>query len=100
MLTPPQRAAHLVMFKISIHLYRSRSARLNSRKPNSRLNSRRPNDIFNNQNPPDVSSEHDVIHTPAHFLSGGLLWQMVIFISFARERKTVPNYSKPYQTEW
>ena len=29
MLTPPQRAAHLVTFKISIHLCRSRSEKLN-----------------------------------------------------------------------
>ena len=29
MLTPPQRAAHLVMFKISIHLCRLRSENLN-----------------------------------------------------------------------
>ena len=52
------------------------------------------------------SSGHDVIHTPAYFLSGFLLWQMVIVISFARGRKTAPpglrdpSGSKPYQTEW
>ena len=37
MLTLPQRVAHLVMFKISIHLCRSRSACLIVRKPNSLL---------------------------------------------------------------
>ena len=45
-----------------------------------------------------------------HFLIRGLLWQMVIAISFARRRKTAPSDyapglrdpsgSKPYQTEW
>ena len=44
-----------------------------------------------------------------HFLSGGLLCQMVIVISFSRESETAPNdyapglrdsnSSKPYQTE-
>ena len=33
-------------------------------------------------------------------MSGGLLWQMVIVISFVGKRKTAPNDSKPYQTEW
>ena len=46
----------------------------------------------------------------SHFLSGGLLWQMVIVISFPCERKTAPNDyaprlrdpigSKPFLTEW
>ena len=30
-----------------------------------------------------------------HFLSGGLLWQMVIVIFFAHERKTAPNDYAP-----
>ena len=50
MLTPPKRAAHLVMFKISIHFCRSRSEKLNrnlnGRKLIFRLNGRRPNSIF------------------------------------------------------
>ena len=40
MLTPLQRAAHLVMFKISINLCRSRSEKLNCRKPNYSFNGR------------------------------------------------------------
>ena len=45
-----------------------------------------------------------------HFLSGCLLWQMVIVISFPREHKTAakdyapglsdPNSSRPFQTWW
>ena len=45
-----------------------------------------------------------------HILFGGLLWQMVIVVSFARGHKIAPNNytpelrdsigSKPYQTEW
>ena len=34
------------------------------------------------------------------FQSGGLLWQMVIVVSFARGCKIPANDSKPYQTEW
>ena len=57
-----------------------------------------------------IFSGHDVIHTPALFPVWDLSWQMVIVISFAHERKTVPNdyalwtlhpnSSKPNQTEW
>ena len=60
-LTPPQRASHLVMFKISIHLCRSRSEKLNrslnGRKSNPLLNYRIPNYIFYGQNPTDVFSK-------------------------------------------
>ena len=36
-----------------------------------------------------------------HFLSGGLLWQMVIVISLARERKTAPIvYAPGLRPEW
>ena len=57
-----------------------------------------------------IFSGHEVIHTPALFPVWGLLWQMVIVISFAHGRKTVPSDyapglrdpsgSKPFQTEW
>ena len=73
-------------------------------KPNSRLNGPISTDSF--QNPQilrTIFSGHDVIDTPASFPVWGLLWQIVIIISFARERQTAPNdsnSSKPYQTEW
>ena len=67
-------------------------------------------------------SGHDVIHTPAPISCLGVYYDKwwlsyllraknmtitichlevdVIVISFARERQTAPNNSKPYQTEW
>ena len=75
MLTPPKRAAHLVMFKISIHLCRTRSEKtqlhastvenptlvFNGGRPNSRLQRQKtqhpsltaetPTTSFNGQNP-------------------------------------------------
>ena len=49
-------------------------------------------------------SGHDVIHTPAQFPAwGGLLLQMVIVISFARERKSAIINHAPgllTRTEW
>ena len=79
----PQRAAHLVIFKISVsrdlknpttsstaQIQVSRQwQKLNSLPPWSNLNSQLT--LF--QNPQIlriISSGHDVIHTPAHFLSG------------------------------
>ena len=111
MLTPPQRAGHFVIFKISI------SACRDPKNWTSRLNGSKLNYIFQQsntqlmffQNPQilrTITSGHDVIHTPATFSIWGLLWQMVIVISFAHERKTAPidyapglrdpNSSKPY----
>ena len=70
MLTPPQRAAHLVMFKISIHLCRSRSknltARLNGRKPKCHL-------FQNLQILKTIFSGPAIIHIKLHFLSGGFI---------------------------
>ena len=53
MLTPPQRAAHLVMFKISIHLCRLRSEKLNLTPPaeNSTLASMIQSQLPSFQNP-------------------------------------------------
>ena len=71
MLIPPQRAAHLVIFKISIRLCRSRSKKLN-RMPlwfNLQLLLQRSRtQLTSFQNPQTlwtISSGHDVIHTPA-----------------------------------
>ena len=125
MLTPPQCAVHLVMFKISIHL-----CWLRSENWTACLNGRKLNYIFQQSNTQlhlqqSKSNWHlfqilkfsgpsllgMTSSTLQHyFLSGGLLWQMVIFISFTRKGKTAPsdsapgprdpNSSKPYQTEW
>ena len=119
MLASLQCVAHPVMFKISIHLCRSRSEKLNRmpQRSKTQLSSKRSNtqlrSFQNLQILRTISTGHDVIHTPVSFPvwgSGGLLWQMVIVISFAHERKTAPNdyapglrdsnSSKPYQTEW
>ena len=80
MLTPPQRAVHLVMFKISIHPCWSRSEKLN-RTPQPRGKTQLPFQQSNTQlqsfqNPQilrTISSEHDVSHTPAPFPVWGLL---------------------------
>ena len=114
MLTPPQCVAHLVMFKISIHLCQLRSTCLNGRKPN--FNSQRLNTqlhlstvkILKFSGPCLLDTTSSKLQS--HFLSGSLLWQMVIVISFACEHKTAPsdyapelrdrNGSKSYQTEW
>ena len=88
MLTPPQRAAHLLMFKISM-----------GRDPKN------PTTSFNGQNPILASTIQSQLTLfkilkfsgpylrgmtsstlQPHFLSGGLLWQTVIAISFERER--------------
>ena len=42
-----------------------------------------------------ISSEHDVIHTPAPFPVWGFIMTIVIDISFARERKTALTDSAP-----
>ena len=69
--------------------------RLNGRIPNSRLLG--PISTLNwlffkilKFSGPSLPSMVSSTHQP-HFLPGGLLWQMVIVISFVRERKTVPN---------
>ena len=116
MLTPPQRAVHLVMFKISIHLCQSRSEKFNrhrnGRKLNSRLYGRIPNyclfKILTFSGPSLLGMTSSTLLP--YFLFGGLLWQIVFVISFPRECKTALNDyasglrdlngSMPYQTEW
>ena len=104
MLTLPQCAAHLAVFKISIAGpdLKNWTSCLNSRKSDSRLQ-RSNTQLTSFQNPQillTISSGYDVIHTPASFPAKCLLWQMVIIISFLSERQTASNDSKPYQTEW
>ena len=69
-LTPPQRAAHHVMFKISIHLCRSRCEKLNltpQRKKIQLLFFQSPHILRS------MFSEHDVIHTPDSFPVRGFI---------------------------
>ena len=103
MLTPPQRATYLGMFKISV----GRDAK----SPTTSFNgNKKPTPCLNDQNPIRLFKIHKFSGPSLlgmtsstlqpHFLSGDLLWQIVIVISFAREHKTAPNDPKPYQTEW
>ena len=100
MLTPPSSAAHLAVFNISVSRdpkipttsFNGPNISLNGRIPNSQLNGPISTDTF--QTPQilrTISSGHDVIHTPASFPVWGFIMTMVIVISFACERKTVPN---------
>ena len=102
-LTLAQRAAHVVMSKISV-----------GRDPKN------PTTSFNGQNPtlpPQWSNLNSFFFKilqfsgsslpgmtsstlQPHFLSGGLLWQMVIVISFAHARKTAPNDDSPGLLTW
>ena len=100
-LTPPlQCTAHLVMFKIFVSRdlknpttsFNGPNPILNSRIPNSNLNYLFFKILkFSGQSLPSMTSS---ILQP-HFLSGGLLQQMVIVISFVHECKTVPNDYAP-----
>ena len=116
MLTPPQRAAYLVISKISVGRdlknpttsFNGQTPTLNDRNPThasivqSRLTSFKNPQILRT-----ISSGHYTIHTPALFP----VWEfiMTMVISFARERKTAHNDSAPglrdsnssklYQTE-
>ena len=83
------------------HLRRLRPEKLNRRPNRGKLNSLPPwfnlNCLFF-QNPQilrTISSGHDVIYTPAPFPVWGFIMTMVIVISFAHERKTVPNDYAP-----
>ena len=98
------------MFKISIHLRRSWTEKLNRRRNDRKLNFTPQWQKLNflppwsnlntlHQNPQIlkiISFGHDVILTPAPFPVWGFIMTMVIFISFARERKTALN---DYATE-
>ena len=122
MLTPPQRrgAGHDPKTWTACLDGRKPNSRVNSRIPSFRLNSRRPNYIFqrsksnwrdfkilNFSGPSLLGMSSSTLQS--NFLSGGLLCQMVIVISFALERKLHqltmhldwdPNDSRPNQTEW
>ena len=81
MVTSTQRAAHLVISKISVGrdpknpttCFNGQNPTLNGRVPNSRLYGPISTDVFSkSSNSKDHLFWHDVIHTPAHFLSRGL----------------------------
>ena len=111
MLTPPQCVVHLEVFKISVGRdLQNLTSRLHGWKLNSSSNSWIPNYIFQRSK----SNWHlfkilkfsgpsllcmTLSTLQPYFLSGGLLWQMVIVISSVHVHQTVPNDSKPYQTE-
>ena len=79
MSTPPQRSAHLVIRKTQLRLSKVKIQLPTAEYPT--LASMVQSQLTLFQNPQifrTISSEPDIIHTPAHFLSGGLLWQMVI----------------------
>ena len=77
----PQRLAHLVMFKMSVgrdpkNPTTSSMAQIQlhaSMVENSTLCLNGTISIQNPQILGTISSKHDVIHTPAHFLSGGFM---------------------------
>ena len=89
MLTQPQRAAHLVMFrslpveiwKIQLHLSTTEIQLVFS---TVKIQLRR---FQNSQILWTISSEHDIIYTQAPFLVWAFLMTLVIVISFAREHK-------------
>ena len=111
MLIPLPHAAHLVMYKISVGRDpKNLTTSFNDQNPTHSLNGQNPSLVFNSQNPTLASMVQSQLtsfqilrfsgpflpgmtsFTHQHyFLSGGLLWQMVTVISFARERKTAPN---------
>ena len=100
MRTPPQRAAHLVRFKISFHLRWSEPDKLNRRRDDRKLNSlpqwANLNWLFSIcSNSLDHLFQPWHLHTPAPFPVRGFIMTMVIVISFAHERKTAPNYYAP-----
>ena len=99
----PQREAHLVMFKISIHLRRSRPEKLNCRRNDRKLNSlpQWSNLNFSTDSFSKSSNSQDHLFWAWHHLHSSLIsclefiMTMVIVISFAHERKTIPNDYTP-----
>ena len=106
----PQRAAHLVVFKISVGRDpKNPTTSFNDQNFNSLPQWQKLNCLptwsnlnfeltFFFQNPQilrTISSGHDVILTLAPFPVWGFIMTMVIVISFAFERRTVPNDYAP-----
>ena len=111
MLTPSQCTAHLAMFLRTQFISAGQdpkkcTACLNGRKPNSRLQRSKSNwrlfKILRFSGLSLLGMKSSTLQP--HFLSGGLLWQMVIIISFAWRHKLHLDWdlngSKSYQTEW
>ena len=93
----PQCPPHLLVFKISFYLNWSRSKNLIWSDQIWKTQSLLPT-VENSQNPQilrTISSGHNIIHTPAYFLSRGLLWHIIIAVSFPFGRKTTASYYAP-----
>ena len=116
MLTPSQRAAYLVMFKITIHLRRARPEKLNRHRNVRKLNSVPPWSYLNwlffkilQFSGPSLLGMTSATLQP-HFLSGGdyyynwwLSYPLRTSVNCTQLLCTWtlnPNNSKPYQTEW
>ena len=107
---PHQRAAHLVMFKISIErdpknptTSSTAQIQLSPQWQRTQLSASIVQSQLTFQNPQilrTISSGHDVMHTPVPFLVWGFIMTIVIVISFAHERKTVPNDYAPEHLTW
>ena len=98
LIAPSPREAHLVVSKISTHLYQSRPKLIWSdqirKTPTARFEGQTSTPFYSkSENSLAISSGYDIIHplnslqllVPPHLLSkGGLSWQMMIVISFPR----------------
>ena len=95
MLTRFQCAVHLVMLRsLSVEI-RKTQLHLQRPKSNSQLTPFQNPQILRT-----ISSWFDVIHTPTPFPVWGFIMTMVIVISSAYERKTVPNDYAPELLTW
>ena len=112
MLTPSQRTAHLVMFKILIHLHRLRPEKLNCRCNGGKLNSMpqwsnlncRFFKILKSSGP---SLPGMISSTPQPYLYYDIWWlSYLLRTSVKLQPMTMhldlrnPKSSKPYQSEW
>ena len=105
---PPPCTAHLVMSKISTNLCRLRlklicfdqipktQPRASTVEPQLLVFSKSSNSqghLFRVRRQPSTQFPSAVIKP--HVMSGGLLWQMMIVISFSRGRKSAPSDNAP-----
>ena len=80
---PNQRVAHLVVFKIFVGRDLQKLDRTTQRQKTQLCHFK----ILKFSGPSLLGMTSSILQL--QFLSGGLLWQMVIVISFPRERKTI-----------
>ena len=104
---PHQRAAHLVMFKISVGKrsekpnYIFQQSKSNSQRPNTQFSPQWSNLNFSTDSFSKSSNSPDHLfrawrHPHSSLISClGFIMTMVIVISFAHERKTAPNDYAP-----